>query len=62
MANAASMFELNYHQPMDKESFQEIYTRALKVSTSTIIEIITGRGDNLAVHKHLQDEIRRRIS
>ncbi|MBF0490804.1 MAG: 2-succinyl-5-enolpyruvyl-6-hydroxy-3-cyclohexene-1-carboxylic-acid synthase [Candidatus Omnitrophica bacterium] len=57
MANAAAMFELNYAQPMDTDHFSKAYTKALKSSTSTIIEVITGREENLKTHKMLQEQI-----
>jgi len=52
-ANTAAAFELNYHQPMDKESFEKAYIKACKSQTSTIIEVMTGRADNLKVHQSL---------
>jgi 2-succinyl-5-enolpyruvyl-6-hydroxy-3-cyclohexene-1-carboxylate synthase len=50
LAGAASMFELNYCQPMDASSFKKAYTQALKSQTSTIIEVITNREENLKIH------------
>ena len=57
MAAAASMFELNYSQPMDEAHFGQVYTQALKSPTSTIIEIITSREENLKVHQALNRRI-----
>jgi 2-succinyl-5-enolpyruvyl-6-hydroxy-3-cyclohexene-1-carboxylate synthase len=57
LAAAASMFELNYSQPMDARHFKKAYTQALKAQTSTIIEVITNREENLKVHRLLQDAI-----
>jgi len=57
LAAAASMFELNYSQPMDANHFKKAYTQALKTQTSTIIEVITNREENLAIHRLLQDAI-----
>ena len=51
LAGAASMFELNYSQPMDATHFKKAYTQALKSQTSTIIEVITSREENLKVHQ-----------
>ena len=56
-ANAAAMFELNYAQPMDTKHFTKVYNQALKSKTSTIIEVITGREENLKVHKILQHHL-----
>ena len=53
MAAAASMFELNYSQTMDVTHFKKVYTQALKSQTSTIIEVITSREENLKVHQSL---------
>ena len=50
LAGAASMFELNYSQPMDTGHFKKAYTQALKSQTSTIIEVITSREENLKIH------------
>jgi len=57
MAAAASMFELNYSQPMDEAHFKKVYTQALKSQTSTIIEVITSREENLKVHQALNRQI-----
>jgi len=57
LAAAASMFEVNYSQPMDVRHFKKAYTQALKAQTSTIIEVITSREENLKIHRLLQDAI-----
>ena len=56
-ANAASMFELQYAQPQSVKEFTKAYTQALKRNTSTIIEVVTSRTENLKVHKALQESI-----
>jgi 2-succinyl-5-enolpyruvyl-6-hydroxy-3-cyclohexene-1-carboxylate synthase len=53
LAAAASMFELNYSQPMDAVHFKKAYTQALKSQTSTIIEVITNREENFKLHQAL---------
>ncbi len=53
-ANAAAMFELNYAQPQSVSAFTQAYRSALKNSTSSIIEIITSREENLKIHQVLQ--------
>jgi len=61
LASAASMFELNYSQPMDAGHFKKVYAQALKAQTSTVIEVITNREDNLKTHRLLQDTINKSI-
>jgi 2-succinyl-5-enolpyruvyl-6-hydroxy-3-cyclohexene-1-carboxylate synthase len=61
LAASASMFELNYSQPMDAEHFKKAYKQALKSQTSTIIEIITSREENFKVHCSLQDTINKNL-
>ena len=56
-ANAAAMFELQFAQPMNTKDFSKVYRRALKSKTSTIIEVMTGREENLKIHKLLQDNL-----
>jgi len=62
LAAAASMFELNYSQPMDVKHFKKVYAQALKAQTSTIIEVITNREENLKIHQQLQQKIERHLS
>jgi 2-succinyl-5-enolpyruvyl-6-hydroxy-3-cyclohexene-1-carboxylate synthase len=57
LASAAAMFELEYRKPMDVKQFKKMYTDALKSQTSTIIEVMTSRGENLKLHKNLQSSI-----
>ena len=57
LAAAASMFELNYSQPMNSTHFKKVYAQALKSQTSTIIEVITNREENLKIHKSLNQII-----
>ncbi|MBF0511491.1 MAG: 2-succinyl-5-enolpyruvyl-6-hydroxy-3-cyclohexene-1-carboxylic-acid synthase [Candidatus Omnitrophica bacterium] len=54
---AASMFELNYCMPQDGASFMKAYKAAFKTKTSTIIEVMTTRLENLKVHRLLQEAI-----
>ncbi|MBI3602700.1 MAG: 2-succinyl-5-enolpyruvyl-6-hydroxy-3-cyclohexene-1-carboxylic-acid synthase [Candidatus Omnitrophica bacterium] len=56
-ANAAAMFELNYVQPMDTKYFTKVYTQALKSPTSTVIEVVTSRQENVKIHKLLQQKL-----
>jgi 2-succinyl-5-enolpyruvyl-6-hydroxy-3-cyclohexene-1-carboxylate synthase len=50
---AAATFELNYSQPMDADHFKKVYAMALKSQTSTIIEVMTNRAENLKLHQAL---------
>ena len=61
LAGAVSGFELNYSQPMDVVHFKKVYTQALKSQTSTIIEVITNREENLKVHQSLNQVIQDRF-
>jgi len=62
LAGVASTFELNYSQPMDMAHFKKAYAQALKSQTSTIIEIITSREENLRLHQSLSQTILERLS
>jgi 2-succinyl-5-enolpyruvyl-6-hydroxy-3-cyclohexene-1-carboxylate synthase len=62
LAYVASTFELNYSQPMDAKHFKKVYTQALKSQTSTIIEVITNREENLKVHQALNRVILDKVS
>lgn len=57
LSNAAAMFELNYAQPMSVTDFKKAYKQALQSQTSTIIEVMTSREENLKVHRQLQHAI-----
>jgi len=57
LSSAASMFELNYSQPMEVTHFKKVYTQALKSQTSTIIEVFTSREENFKEHKLLTQNI-----
>lgn len=58
-ANAAAMFELNYAQPQSVKEFAKAYQAAIKSSTSSIIEVMTSREENLKVHQMLQSAFRK---
>ncbi len=57
LAAAAALFELNYSQPMDLKQFKKAYTEALGQKTSTIIEVMTSRGENFKTHQHLNQAV-----
>ncbi len=54
---AAQMFDLNYTRPASKEEFVRMYKIALKGRTSTLIEITSDRGQNVALLKGLQEKL-----
>jgi 2-succinyl-5-enolpyruvyl-6-hydroxy-3-cyclohexene-1-carboxylate synthase len=56
LGSAAAAFEINYAQPRDAKMFSAIYKDALKSQTSTIIEVMTSREENLKMHKMLQEK------
>ena len=62
LAAAASMFELNYSQPMELDQFKKTYTQSLKSNSSTIIEVITSREENLRMHQALNRAILDKVS
>jgi 2-succinyl-5-enolpyruvyl-6-hydroxy-3-cyclohexene-1-carboxylate synthase len=57
LASAASMFELNYSQPIHVKQFKKAYNQAFKSQTSTIIEVLISREENLKIHRSLQETI-----
>ncbi|MDE2223169.1 MAG: 2-succinyl-5-enolpyruvyl-6-hydroxy-3-cyclohexene-1-carboxylic-acid synthase [Candidatus Omnitrophica bacterium] len=57
LAPAAAMFELNYSQPTHADEFKKAYAEALESKTSTIIEVMINREENLKIHRSLQETI-----
>jgi len=57
LASAAAMFELGYSQPVSAGQFKKAYALALRSQTSSIIEVINSREENLKTHRELQDII-----
>jgi len=62
LAAAASMFELNYSQPMELGQFKKAYIQSLNSNSSTIIEVITSREENLKTHQALSKAILDKVS
>ncbi len=58
-ANAAAMFELQYARPQSARDFAKAYAKAIKSKTATIIEVMTGREENVLVHRKLQELLAR---
>lgn len=56
-ANAAAMFELNYAQPQNTQSFIRAYKQSLKSMTSSIIEVIVDRKENFVIHQLLREQL-----
>lgn len=59
-ANAASMFELQYAQSQSTTAFKNVYMKAIKSKTATIIEVITSRPENFKMHQVLQSYLHRK--
>ncbi len=55
--SAAKLFNLNYAQPKTKTEFKNFYQKAVSGKTSTIIEVIANREQNVAIHHDLQKKI-----
>ena len=58
---AAKMFGLAYEHPGTIEDFVEAYGSACARGSSTLIEIETDRGENVALHRRLLQEVADRI-
>lgn len=52
--SAAGMYGLEYAQPETMMDFQTAYDAALASDSSTIIEVITDRNENVRVHRELE--------
>lgn len=55
--HAAQLFHLDYVHPKTPKEFTAVYQQALKTKTSTVIEIINTREDNLKHHQDIQGAI-----
>ena len=58
---AARMFGLAYEHPGTMEDFVEAYGSACARGSSTLIEVQTDRGENVALHRRLLQEVADRI-
>lgn len=56
---AAQFFDLHYSAPTTMTGFADCYKKALEATTATIIEIKTDRNENAALHRQLQEKIRK---
>jgi 2-succinyl-5-enolpyruvyl-6-hydroxy-3-cyclohexene-1-carboxylate synthase len=59
---AAKMFGLAYEHPGTMEGFVEAYCSACARNSSTLIEIETDRGENVALHRRLLREVADRVA
>lgn len=57
----AAMFNLKYYRPQSKEELVGAYRTAFETGRSAIIEVVTGRDENLETHLVLQDKIKSAI-
>ena len=55
--NAAAMFGLSYERPAASEEFARAFRQSCARSSSTLIEVRTGRDANLATHRDLQQKV-----
>ena len=58
---AAKMFGLGYEHPVTTEEFVEAYGSACARDSSTLIEVETDRGENMALHRRVLEEVAARI-
>ncbi|MBT9315814.1 2-succinyl-5-enolpyruvyl-6-hydroxy-3-cyclohexene-1-carboxylic-acid synthase [Leptothoe spongobia] len=54
---ASQMFTLDYYCPQTLADFTQVYTTALDHQCSAVIEVVTDRHKNLALHQTLQQQI-----
>ncbi|MEO0971356.1 MAG: hypothetical protein AAFX80_24355, partial [Cyanobacteria bacterium J06639_18] len=54
---ASQMFGLDYYHPNTPTEFTQIYQTALSHQQSAVIEVVTDRNQNLALHQVLQEQI-----
>lgn len=54
---AAAMFGLAYHRPVNNGEFQKCFRKAQQSGKSAVIEIISDREANLRLHRQLQQRI-----
>ncbi|MEO0985995.1 MAG: 2-succinyl-5-enolpyruvyl-6-hydroxy-3-cyclohexene-1-carboxylic-acid synthase [Cyanobacteria bacterium J06639_14] len=55
---ASQMFGLDYYQPQTSAEFIQVYQTALQKQRSAVIEVVTDRQANLALHQALHQEIK----
>jgi 2-succinyl-5-enolpyruvyl-6-hydroxy-3-cyclohexene-1-carboxylate synthase len=55
--DAAALFGLPYAKPDSMDDLKEAYTAALEQAGATLIEITTGRAENVALHKVIDEEV-----
>ncbi|MEO1351924.1 MAG: 2-succinyl-5-enolpyruvyl-6-hydroxy-3-cyclohexene-1-carboxylic-acid synthase [Cyanobacteria bacterium J06635_15] len=54
---ASQMFGLDYYHPNTPTEFTQVYQTALSHQRSAVIEVVTDRNQNLALHQVLQEQI-----
>lgn len=60
-SSVAAMFGLSYAVPRNKKEFEQAYVEALRREGSSIIEVKTGREENIARHRRLQQRIAKQL-
>ena len=58
---AAQMFGLDYERPGTTEEFVRSYRKACASDYSTLIEVRTDRGENVALHRRVLEEVATRV-
>jgi 2-succinyl-5-enolpyruvyl-6-hydroxy-3-cyclohexene-1-carboxylate synthase len=59
--HAATLFELSYARPTTSKMFVDAYGEAVRSKRHWLIEVRTDRGENLRIHRALQEAISRRL-
>lgn len=59
--NAAEMFGLKYHSPLNLKDFATVYRHSLKAKKSAVIEVSCSREDNVRQHQTLWNTVKDKI-
>jgi 2-succinyl-5-enolpyruvyl-6-hydroxy-3-cyclohexene-1-carboxylate synthase len=60
--DAANMFGLSYSFADSEEAFSACLTQALQKRTASVLEVATSRLKNIALHKHLREQVFSRVT
>ncbi len=55
--HAAAQFGLGYARPASMPDFEAAYRTALAAGTPVLIEIVTNRAENIALHRQVQGRV-----
>jgi 2-succinyl-5-enolpyruvyl-6-hydroxy-3-cyclohexene-1-carboxylate synthase len=59
---AAALFGLDYHAPVTRTQFTQVWHRCRAAGRPTLIEVVTERGATLACQRQLQQKLAHRLS